>query len=111
MGKVISSPVERFPGTVTLHDPLNYEKYQVWERSVKEAQAVKLTGDFTRAELDAPLIPGICACVEKWDLENFPKNVGVDNFPATPALASARLLLWVVEEILKIVKGDEDPNE
>ena len=110
MSKVITSPVEDFPGTVTLADPLTFPQSIAFEDALIAARDIE--GRITRAKAQFATIPGILACVESWDLENFPENVGADNFPSTPHVPSARLIDWLSEEISIIFVGGESvPSE
>ncbi len=108
MSKIIVSPVPRFPGSVTLWDPLTEPQCVVIERALADAQ--KRNSEEpppTRSELDAILAPAVLQCVEKIDLKDWP-----GYFPATPKVSSARLLGWLIEEILKLYQeAEEIPNE
>lgn len=65
---------------------------------------------FTDASTQA-MIPGVLAMVEKWELENFPQDVTISTFPATPRVSIGRLLAWVISEITKVIaEDDEYPN-
>ena len=108
MSKTIISPVKRWPGTVTLADPLSYPQVFAWRDAIQEAQAVEGEAEpdvFTR---NSALIPGIVACVESWNLEYFPKAVTPEVFPATPPVSSSRLIAWLVEEIGKLFSEAEE---
>jgi hypothetical protein len=111
MGKVITSPVKRFSGTVTLADPLTFPQYKAWQAAARLANEAINSGTATPGDVDALLVPGVLACVEAWHLERFPAPVGVENFPATPRKASGQLLGWLVREITALTQGeDEDPK-
>lgn len=61
--------------------------------------------------MDSKRIPAICACVEKWELENFPQSVTPDTFPASPRKDTAQLIEWLYLEIRQIYFGDlQIPN-
>jgi len=107
MSKVIVSPAPRFPGSVTLYDPLAEPQCVAIERALADAEArSKAEPAPTRSELDAILVPAVLQCIEKNDLTNWP-----GYFPATPKVSSAKLLGWLVEEILKLYQeADEVPN-
>lgn len=91
MGKTITSPVRRFPGTVTLSDPLSYPQVYAWRDAIEAAQAAG--EDAIKA--NGALVSGILSVVEEWHL------AGVDpaRFPATPAQSAAALVGWLVGEI------------
>lgn len=106
MSKTILSPVAKWKGSVTLSDPLTFPQSIEFEDAIKKA--AEITGDIARYH--AALIPGICACVEKWELEGL-SNVSADNFPSTPRLSAVKLISWLVTEIGALYsEGEEIPN-
>lgn len=109
MPKKITSPSSRWPGFVVLVDPLTMPQALAWERAVRTAQELNAQ---TQTEFEAALLPGICACVEKWELTGL-ENVTPDTFPASPRAESAKLVGWLVTEITAIYAGSgeaQDPN-
>ena len=105
MGRVITSPVKKWAGTVTLADPLTFPAYIAWRDAIREAQAFK--DDYVR--YSAALLPGIQACVEAWNLKGFTPPPA--PFPATPRDSSDKLLGWLVREIGAIAnEGGEDTD-
>ena len=61
---------------------------------------------------DKRQLPAIFACVEKWDLSNFPKEPSPQNFPMSPREDSHKLIDWLFSEIKKVYYGEaEIPNE
>lgn len=103
MSKVITSPVKRWPGSVTLADPLTFPQFIAWRDAVRAASEHR--GDLLR--YSEALLPGVRACVEKWELANFKP----DPFPATPRQSSDRLLAWLVREINAIASAGDDEDE
>ena len=107
MPKTITSPVEKYPGSVTLADPLNYPQYLAWKAAINSARDC---GDDVDARL-MKLLPGICVCVSEWKLEGL-GQLAPDTFPATPRMAAMELAGWLVREITSIVTGTDGlPNE
>lgn len=54
----------------------------------------------------------IVLCVKEWQLEGFPKDVTVDNFPLSPRQTSHEFIRWLWNEVLAIYFGEiEIPNE
>lgn len=107
MSRLITSPVKKWPGTVTLADPLTFPQYIAWKDAIAGAPDPK--EDFTR--YCAALLVGICACVEKWNLEGL-GQLSPETFPASPRRASDQLLTWLVREIDRQIMAadDTDPN-
>jgi len=109
MSKTIVSPVKKWQGSVTISDPLNISQAMAFEEALELARAED-NKDITRAKIAGILLPGICACVEKWELEGL-EIVTPDNFPASPKLSSAMLLAWLTKEITALFnEADEIPN-
>ena len=81
-----------------------------WEKAIQLAQS-KIE-EATLTDYNYALLPGICACVEKWELEGI-DNPTPDTFPATPRKDSAELIAWLMSEIMRVYVGEEekaDPN-
>ncbi len=110
MPQRISSPSSRWPGFVTFADPLTLPQALAWEKAIKSAQVDR--DNATVTDYNYAVLPGICACVDKWELE----GLGVltpDTFPATPRKASIEFIAWLMEQISRIYIGEEakaDPN-
>jgi len=106
MSKTITSPVKKWPGTVTLSDPLSFPQAIAFEDTI---DAVKALEDPSQQRVNYTLLPAVLACVEKWELEGLgdPPN----PFPATPLVASALLLAWLVREVSRLFnEAEEVPN-
>lgn len=108
MPKIVVSPVARWPGTVTLADPMTFPQFQAWAESARAAGEI-LTAQGRQSDYDRALLPGLCACVEDWKLQDFPTRVTLETFPATPRKASAQLIGWLIAEINRLVAEDEAP--
>lgn len=112
--KIITSPVARFPGTVTISDPLTLPQAIAMEQAIQAMQ--DLGEGATIAQAHYTLLPGICKCVEAWNLEDAEKktllgDLSADTFPATPRKASAELLAWLVGAVTALYNDAEDvPN-
>ena len=104
MSKVITSPVKRYPGTVTIADPLTYPQYFAFTEAMN---AVKKEDDAPTQENTA--LPGVIKCVEEWNIP-IKLPVTVDNFPSTPRQSVNKLLGWIIAEITALVYEADDPN-
>jgi hypothetical protein len=112
VSKVIQSPIKRWAGTVTIADPLTLPQVELFEAGLELPADADKDGRVFLTVLDKPQIPAILACVEKWELSNFPETVTADNFPGTPRKASHDLIAWLFGEIRKVYLGELDnPNE
>jgi hypothetical protein len=114
MSKVITSPVKRWPGTVTLFDPFPFPVYNAWMDAIGAAQKIRegltILDTAVEPQLTGAIIPGIIACVESWNLSGL-GNVTAATFPATPRQASIRLVAWLISEIVLIINAeDADPK-
>ena len=117
MGKVLSNPPSaRYGGSVELHDPLTFPQYLAWKDAVDTAEPHRGEGGNYTLYCQA-LLPGICACVEKWELTDKQSGASLGaltpaTFPATPRISSDKLLAWLVGGIGSLVsEADEtDPK-
>jgi len=105
MSKRITSPSLRWPGAVVLSDPLTLPQALAWEKAIRHVQQNK--DEVTITDVNYAMMPGICACVEKWELEGL-EQVTPDTFPATPRRASIELASWLVDEITRLYRGEEE---
>jgi hypothetical protein len=119
VSRIITSPVKRWSGTVTLADPLTFPQTFAFEDAIDAVQAARrdLPEDAQMTDRDARRInyaalPGIVACVEEWHLAGFPEVVTIESFPATPSNSAARLIAWLFNEITQAFREAETvPNE
>jgi hypothetical protein len=112
MPKVITSPLPRYPGSVTLADPLTLAQVELFEVALQPLPNVPEDARILLTVIDKPRIPAILACVEKWELSNLPESVTIETFPMSPRKASHELIAWLFNEIYKVYMGElEIPNE
>lgn len=108
MSKVITSPIKRWAGTVTIADPLTIPQAQLIEAGLKQPEGHEGESRIWLSVIDAEKLPAVLGCVEKWELENFTH----DPFPASPRADSHKLIDWVFSELFKVYIGEaEVPNE
>jgi hypothetical protein len=105
MPKRVLSPSPRWPGGVVLSDPLTLPQALSWEKAIRNMQ--ERGDDATITDVNYALLPGICACVEKWELEGL-GDLTPDTFPATPRRQSIELINWLIGEITAIYTGEEE---
>ena len=112
MSKIVTSPSQRWPGTVTLSDPLTLPQAEAI------GEGLRIFRDFEDKNIpyltiDKAHLIGILPCVEKWDLQNFPETVTLDTFPMSPQGERRKLVDWLWNEVYsKIYIGETDiPNE
>jgi hypothetical protein len=106
VSKVITSPVKRFPGTVTLSDPLTFPQAIAFEDGLAAVRSDREAGSITKVRF--ALLPGVLACVEAWRLGNFPESPSVDSFPSTPRQSVAELIDWLVGEVSALYQESEE---
>jgi len=104
MSKIIQSPVKRWPGTITIAEPLTMPQYMAWLDCNEAAKASD-----NNQKRPAIFLPGILAVVEKWELANFPVAPTVDTFPASPAISAIKLIAALVGEIWEVVNAEDEP--
>jgi hypothetical protein len=109
MSKTIKSPSERWAGSVTIADPL----------TLPQAEAIEAALDFRTnggqvflTVVDKSYLPAVFACVEKWELSNFPQTPDMSNIPMSPRKESSDLYQWIWGEIRAVYLGESTvPNE
>lgn len=126
MSKRVISTLEKFPGSVTFHDPLNIDQVFAIENA-KDAivdqpdskflvKVQQLAGQEYQqvtwsSRGDALFLPAICMCIEKWEIEGLPEKVTPENFPMTPRVDARALVDWLWTELNKIYEGETNiPN-
>lgn len=106
--KILSSPSKRWHGSVTISDPMTLPQVMAIEEVFGSPEG---KGRVMKSVIDRKLLPAILACVEHWNLENFPEAVTVETFPATPRAESSALIRWLWNELYKVYIGEtEIPN-
>ena len=118
MPRIITSPVKRYPGTVTLSEPLNFVQLFSWRDAHEAAQeyveAVDSGHLVVRDVLryQRALLAGALRCVESHTLGGLPATLTADTFPATPIKAALSLAQWLSNEIAALIaEDDEAPKE
>lgn len=126
--RTITSPVKRFPGTVTLPDYLTFPQAITWEKAIDEANALRdpvldnegnpardkngrvirvTKSGVTEAEYLNVWTPALLSVVQAWSLDGF----SVEPFQATPRAALISLFSWLIGEITALYDDSEDiPN-
>ena len=87
MPKIITSPSAYFAGSVTISDPLSFPQFIAWEdalAAVKETSAATVGDVASNARASLAVLPGVLACVDRWELQHLPNDPTPDTFPATP---------------------------
>ena len=108
MSKIVKSTIKKFPGSVTLYEPLTFPMVKTFEDAIQKMQELE---GVRQLDNDEVLIPAICSCVEEWNLEGL-GDLTPETFPGSPRIASARLVAWLIGEIIEMYsESEEDPNE
>lgn len=124
MGRTITSPVKGWEGNIVLFDPLTLPQAIALEDAISETQklieaelqeagfksldaAIKKGFRFSILKHNQALWPALCGCIEKWEIDAFPKPA-YDAFPATPKVRSSDFMLWLYSEVMKLF---EEPEE
>ena len=117
MSKVIKSTIKRWPGTVTIADPMTMPQVLAVEKALIDSRdfieerkdgKTYLKAKTMPGSIDAPRLEAVIACVESWDLKDFQS----DPIQCTPRDDSRDLISLLFSEILNIYNGEiEIPNE
>ncbi len=100
MPKTITSPVKRFPGTVTLPDSYGFGELIQWEHHMARM------GELTGAEQVATVAEAILPMVSEWHITGLPEKP--EALPATPRVPIINLVTWLMREIGAVIDGGED---
>jgi len=97
---------------VTLHDPLTLPQVAAFHAAVYKASELSKSGDISALMFYNALMPGLYACVEKWELKDWP-GLSAELFPGTPRKPAIEMAQWLNAEVLKLVnEADEEvPKE
>jgi hypothetical protein len=106
MPSILSSPVKKHPGTVTLK-PLVLPLFFKWQDSFLGQEQTNSTRRLMN------YVPVICDCVEKWELKGFPAEVTSENWPAEDIKSKMEVVTWLIGELSDrfFGTGDSNPNE
>lgn len=110
MSKTVTSNSKSYPGTVVIRDRLYLAQVELIEAALSVRPPID-NGKIVMTDVDKPRLPAVLACVESWDLQNFPKPVSQDNFPFTPRREIHELLDLLFVEIVRVYNGEKEiPN-
>ena len=103
----IESPSKKWPGKIYLPDFLTFPQFAAFRDALDAAVA-----EPDKLKSDRLLLPGIVACVERWELDSgFPANVTPETFPATPIKSADSLIRKLRDELLALIlEESEIPN-
>ncbi len=101
---ILSSPVKKHPGTVTLK-LLTLPLFTKWYEAITTE-----AGNKDKVSRYLKYIPAICECVEKWSLDGFPEVITADTFPMDHAKSRLEVISWLFEEIQARFLGDGEDN-
>ena len=112
MSREIVSPSKRWPGKVTVADPMTLPQAEAFEAGLSlPDDAKEKGGNVFLSVVDKTQLPTILACVEKWELGNFPESPSLETWPFSPRRESHQLIAWLFDEIRKVYLGElEVPN-
>lgn len=107
---VLTSPVKKWPGTVTVPEALTFEQYHAWTLAIRQVRELGETPPI--AEVDACFVPAILAVVREWDIPALADFVAAGNLPAAPRQSSNKLIGWLVGAISALITeaDEEDPK-
>ena len=108
MSKRIVSKITRWGGSVTIADPLTISQAKLIEAGMGKVppELVGENGKYWLSVEDDMKLPALFGCVEKWELDNFPQNVTLDNFPASPRGDSHKLIDSIFAELMIVYFGE-----
>jgi hypothetical protein len=114
MPKIFTSPVKRFPGNVTLKEPLMLPEALAIGKAIREVKLLRETAQakgLKDASLDERLavyVPAICQCIEKAEVTGFPEHPTPETYPFTPIQSAMKLTMWLLDEVQTIYFTEEE---
>jgi hypothetical protein len=105
MSRVITSPVAKYPGTITLVYPVPLDNYLDW----MDANAAVMASDKTKDKIKAYL-PGACALIESAQVEGLAEHPGMSDFQKLTGPPSFEFVLWLISECQKLMRDEDSPN-
>ena len=110
MSKKIDSPVKRFPGSVTLSDPLTFPQSIQFGNAVRESIDMSTENSEEYYEYVKVIVPAIKVCVESWDIEEG-GDLTHETFPSTPRESAPELLAWIISEVSALFRESEPEKD
>lgn len=106
-------------GNLILACPMTLPQAEAFERAIDESNDLfpkpgenPLEGKFWWSKIDKPRLAGVLACVEKWNIPDFPEVVSLESFPFSPRHESHLFIEWLFDEVRKIYTNEANiPNE
>ena len=110
MPRLITSPVKRWPGTVTLSDPITLPQYIAWCDAIDDSNRVKQNGSSSGPRRLLAAVGGALACVDDWQIEGLPRPTA-ETWPMKPRAACIELANWLFGEVARAMDDEETiPN-
>src|SRR5690242_1427403 len=107
---IVKSESKRWAGSVTVYDQLTLPQVELIEAALEPVETDK-DGRYFLTAKDKKVIPALLACVEKWDLQNFPQPAALETWPMTPRKESHELIDTIWRAVLLVYQGEQDiPN-
>ena len=112
MSKTVSYNGNKWAGSVVIAEPLTLPQAEAFEQALGVPEGYPVDGMVFHTVGDKHVLPAVLACVEKWELTDFPADVNIGTFPFSPRGASHELINWLFTEIGKVYAGEAViPNE
>ena len=99
-----------FAGFVTFAEPLRIDQEAAFEDAQAAAKAIIDRGNRGPASIMQAALPGIFACVEKWELAKIPAQPSLETWPIRPRVQIASLFSWLMEKITAIYTDSVEPT-
>lgn len=98
MGKSITCPVKRWPGTIVIAHPMTLPQVALFQRIMVDAQNVE---DGTLiSEWCSGAWPKMRPLIEDWEIKKLPFPDD-DKFPGHPIKAVDEFFIWLYGELIK----------
>lgn len=110
--RIVKSPVERWPGTVTFKEPIPLSDVIALEKAMREARKLTdekgiITEEYTIGEYHQIIVPSLRGCIEEYDIP----GLDLDKWPGAPKSDAVDFTSWVITQVMSIYAGEVVPLE
>lgn len=106
----IKSPVENWPGTITLPEPFNLSQMCVIQDMLDALDEMEEKRRANNIRVNKILVPFLFQLVEEWNIEGIEQDP--EKFPGEPVVDVSVFVMWWFNAVVGrfIEKKDDDPK-
>jgi hypothetical protein len=111
MGKTITCPVKKWPGTIVIAHPMTLPQVALFQRIMFDVQG--MDKETLIMEWCADVWPAMRQLIEEWNIKK-PPFPDEDKFPGHPINAVDEFFIWLYKELLQAfneAESEEIPKD